>query len=70
MSPTKAQRLIVLTALEQQGLLQGRSLQQIADAFPDTPHRSTILRDLRDLDDFDTAALLEAVRAKLQETKR
>lgn len=56
----KAARLAILMELDNQGLLDGMSYQAIADALKG-PHeeavnRSTILRDLRDLD---------AVRAKL-----
>ena len=45
----KAARLIILLDLADAGLLEGLSLQQIADMFGDAPNRSTILRDLRQL---------------------
>lgn len=56
----KAARLAILMELDNQGLLDGMSYQAIADALKgpneEAVNRSTILRDLRDLD---------AVRAKL-----
>lgn len=45
----KAARLIILLDLDDAGLLDGMSLQQIADMFNDDLNRSTILRDLRQL---------------------
>jgi hypothetical protein len=45
----KAARLIILLDLADARLLEGLSLQQIADMFGDAPNRSTILRDLRQL---------------------
>ena len=48
----KSARLAVLLELEQEGLLAGRSYQEIADAFGHGLHRSTILRDLRQLDEL------------------
>jgi hypothetical protein len=43
----KAARLAVLLALDDAGLLEGRSLQDIADALHQDNYRSTISRDLR-----------------------
>ena len=45
----KSARLAVLLELERAGLLDGRSNQDIANAFGHGLHRSTILRDLRQL---------------------
>jgi len=45
----KSARLAVLLELERAGLLVGRSNQAIANAFGHGLHRSTILRDLRQL---------------------
>lgn len=45
----KSARLVVLLELDQDGLLEGHTLQAIADAFGDGLHRSTILDDLRQL---------------------
>lgn len=45
----KSARLIVLRDLQEQKQLKGLSLQEIANLFADDPHRSTIMRDLRDL---------------------
>ena len=45
----KSARLIVLMEIQDGGLLESLSLQQIANLFPDKPHRSTIMRDLRDV---------------------
>lgn len=46
----KSARLIVLMEMEDGGKLADLSLQKIADLFPDNPHRSTIMRDLRDVE--------------------
>ena len=46
---SKAARLAVLLALDDAGLLEGRTLQAIADALGDGINRSTILRDKRRL---------------------
>ena len=46
---SKAARLTVLLALDDAGLLEGRTLQAIADALGDGINRSTILRDKRRL---------------------
>lgn len=46
----KSVRLILLMRMQDRGELTGLSLQDIADKFPDQPHRSTIMRDLRDVD--------------------
>lgn len=46
----KSARLIVLMEMEESGKLADLSLQKIADLFPDNPHRSTIMRDLRDVE--------------------
>jgi hypothetical protein len=46
----KAARLIVLMQMQDRGRLAGLSLQKIADLLPDKPHRSTIMRTLRDVD--------------------
>jgi hypothetical protein len=53
----KAARLIVLLQLQEGGQLDGLSLQKIANLFREPPHRSTILRDLR-----DTARLRELLK--------
>ena len=45
----KSARLAVLLELDRAGLLAGRSNQEIADVFGHGLHRSTILRDLRQL---------------------
>jgi len=52
----KSARLAVLLELDRAGLLAGRTNQQIADAFGQGLHRSTILRDLRQLDDLKREA--------------
>ena len=46
---SKAARLAVLLALDDAGMLEGRTLQSIADALGDGINRSTILRDKRRL---------------------
>ena len=61
----KAQRLIILRDLQDEGLLEGRSLQEIADAFDCDLHRSTIMRDLRDLEEL--RPISKAVRLRLGE---
>ena len=48
----KSARLAVLLELDQDGLLAGRTNQEIADAFGHGLHRSTILRDLRQLEEL------------------
>ena len=45
----KSARLTVLFELDREGLLAGRSNQAIADMFGHGLHRSTILRDRRQL---------------------
>ena len=45
----KSARLAVLLELDRDGLLVGRSNQDIANVFGHRLHRSTILRDLRQL---------------------
>jgi hypothetical protein len=45
----KSARLAVLLELDRDGSLAGRSNQEIADLFDHGLHRSTILRDLRQL---------------------
>jgi hypothetical protein len=45
----KAARMAALLEADDRGLLAGRSLQEIADALGHGNHRSTILRDLRQL---------------------
>ena len=52
----KSARLAVLLELDRAGLLAGRTNQEIADAFGQGLHRSTILRDLRQLDDLKREA--------------
>jgi hypothetical protein len=51
---TKAARLMILLELQERGVLDGLTLQQIADLFHDPPNRSTILRDLRMLPQVKT----------------
>lgn len=46
----KSARLIMLMELQDNGQLGGLSLQKIADLFLDAPNRSTIMRDLRDVE--------------------
>ena len=46
---TRAGRLVVLLAMKELGILKGKSLQEIANIFPNPPHRSAIFRDLKDL---------------------
>lgn len=46
----KSARLVVLMRLQDSGHLLGLSLQAIANLFPTKPNRSTIMRDLRDLE--------------------
>ena len=58
----KSARLAVLLELDRDGLLIGRSNQEIADAFGHGLHRSTILRDLRQLAELKR----EAVRLRQQ----
>jgi len=61
---SKAVRLIVLKDLKATGLLKGKSLQAIADLFGDAvSHRSTIMRDLRDLEEAEV--LTEHIIEKL-----
>jgi len=48
----KSARLIILLRLDTLGRLEGRSLQKIADLFQIPPSRSTIMRDLRDLENL------------------
>ena len=45
----KAARLAVLYELDQNCILSGHSLQEIADALGEHNHRSTIMRDMRSL---------------------
>lgn len=59
----KAARLIILLDLDDAGLLDGMSLQQIADMFNDDLNRSTILRDLRQLP--KVRSVIKAMRKKL-----
>lgn len=59
---TKAARLATLLHLDDQGLLTGHTLQEIADAIG-VGHRSTIMRDLRLLDDVRT--MRDEARKKL-----
>jgi hypothetical protein len=47
---SKAARVAILFELDRSGYLEGLTLQQIADLF-DVGHRSTILRDLRIMED-------------------
>jgi hypothetical protein len=44
---SKAARLAVLLVLDDEGLLRGRTLQEIADALGGGLNRSTILKDKR-----------------------
>lgn len=46
----KSARLIVLLRLQEAGKLTDLSLAKIANLFKDPPARSTILRDLRDVE--------------------
>ena len=46
----KSARLIILMEMRSAGELEDLSLQKIADKFKKPPHRSTIMRDLRDLE--------------------
>jgi hypothetical protein len=61
---TKAARLLVLRELRQAGALEGLTLQYIADNF--RVNRSTIMRDLRTLDEAEK--LLVDVRSKWWDT--
>lgn len=48
---TKAARLMILLEMQERGELVDLSLQKIANLFPEPkPNRSTILRDLRRLE--------------------
>ena len=58
----KSARLALLLELERDGLLVGRSNQEIATAFGHGLHRSTILRDLRQLAELKR----EAIRLRQQ----
>lgn len=61
----KSARLVVLLELERDGLLSGLSNQEIADVFGHGLHRSTILRDRRQL-----AELKDEVGRLRQQLKR
>ena len=52
--------------MDRAGLLAGRNNQEIADAFGQGVHRSTILRDLRQLDDLKREASRLASRLNRQ----
>jgi len=62
----KSARLAVLLELDRAGLLAGRTNQEIADAFGQGLHRSTILRDLRQLDDLKREASRLSAKLKRQ----
>ncbi len=62
----KSARLAVLLELDRAGLLAGRSNQEIADAFGQGLHRSTIMRDLRQLDALKRAASRLSAQLKRQ----
>jgi len=62
----KAARLAVLATLDAEGWLQDRTLQEIADALGMGNHRSTILRDLRELPAVEKA--IERVTKRLSTT--
>ena len=59
----KAARLVVLYQLDRSGQLEGRTLQELADIF-EVGHRSTILRDLRTLE--EVKRILPEVKANLR----
>jgi hypothetical protein len=56
---TRAARLLILRDLDRAGYLEGLTLQAIGDRLQ--VHRSTVLRDLRDLP--EVTAELERLRA-------
>lgn len=58
----KSARLIVLMRMQDAGRLSGLSLQAIANKFTSKPNRSTIMRDLRDLES------LRALLAEMEKT--
>ena len=60
---TKAARVVILFELDRSGYLEGLTLQQIADLF-DVGHRSTILRDLRIME--DVKEVLPEMRERLK----
>ena len=62
----KSARLAVLLELDRAGLLAGRANQEIADAFGQGLRRSTILRDLRQLDDLKREASRLSARLNRQ----
>jgi len=49
---TKAERLLALYWLDRENLLEGLTLQQLADVFS-VKHRSTIMRSLESLKQFN-----------------
>jgi hypothetical protein len=59
----KAARVVILFELDRSGYLEGLTLQQIADLF-DVGHRSTILRDLRIME--DVKEVLPEMRERLK----
>jgi hypothetical protein len=65
---TKAARLMILLELDERGVLDGLTLQQIADLFRDPPNRSTILRDLRMLPQVKT--IRDEMRKHVKKNKK
>lgn len=66
----KAARLSVLLALSDEGLIEGRTLQSLADAFGDNLNRSTVMKDLRDLPTVrrERDRLMKRMRSQLKQT--
>jgi hypothetical protein len=60
---SKAACVAILFELDRSGYLEGLTLQQIADLF-DVGHRSTILRDLRIME--DVKEVLPEMRERLK----
>lgn len=59
-------RLAILLELKREGMLQDLTLQQIADALGDGRNRSTIMRNLRDLQLVESE--IERVRDRLNKS--
>lgn len=62
-SSNRAARIIALMRAREEGLLEGVTLQELADALQ-VGHRCTVMRDLRDVDDTMAQAgpMLERLR--------
>lgn len=45
-------RLVRLMELQEEGALENKTLQEIADMLPDKPSRATVMRNLRDIEKY------------------